>query len=121
MSHTVMVVDDSASVRTIMRMALERAGFDVVEADDGEAAFEFLDGRPLGVVVCDLAMPRVDGFSFMRYLRQHPRYRFTPLVVLSTDARKESRDRARQQGAQVFVHKPCRPAELVSVVQRLCH
>ena len=121
MSHTVLVVDDSPSVRTIMRMALERAGFDVVEAADGECAFDVLDGRALGAVVCDLAMPRVDGFSFMRYLRQHPRYRFTPLVVLSNDARNESRDRAREQGAQAYVHKPCRPADLVAVVQRLCH
>ena len=121
MSRTVMVVDDSSSVRTLVRGALEQAGFDVLEAADGEEAIDLLDGRTLGLVVCDLAMPRMDGLSFLRYLRMHPRYRFTPLVVLSTETRQLVRDSARQQGAQAFVNKPCTPSQLVSAVQRLCH
>jgi two-component system, chemotaxis family, chemotaxis protein CheY len=120
MPRTVMVVDDSPGVRTLLRGALERAGFSVLEAGDGEAAMEFLDGRPLGLVVCDLAMPRMDGMSFMRYLRLHPRYRYTPLVVLSTETRRPMRDEARKQGAQAFINKPCTPAQLVGAVQRLC-
>lgn len=120
MARTVMVVDDSSSVRTLVRGALERAGYEVVEAVDGEAAIELLDGRSLGVVVCDLAMPNVDGLSFLRYLRMHPRYRFTPLVVLSTETRQQVRDNARASGAQAFINKPCTPGQLVSAVQRLC-
>jgi len=120
MARTVMVVDDSSGVRTLLRGALERAGFDVVEACDGEEAIEMLDGRALGIVVCDLAMPRMDGLSFLRYLRLHPRYRFTPLVVLSTETRQQVRDDARKQGAQAFLNKPCTPTQLVNAVQRLC-
>jgi two-component system chemotaxis response regulator CheY len=121
MATHVMIVDDSAGVRTLWRMALERAGYEVVEASDGEVAIEFLDGRTLGAIVCDLAMPRIDGMSFLRYLRQHPRYKFTPLVVVTTETRAHVRDAARAAGAQAFVNKPCRPSQLVSAVQRLCH
>ena len=120
MARTVMVVDDSSGVRTLLRGALEHAGFDVLEAGDGDAAIDMLDGRLVSLVVCDLAMPRVDGLSFLRYLRQHPRYRFTPLVVLSTETRPQVRDTARASGAQAFINKPCTPAQLVSAVQRLC-
>ncbi len=120
MPRTVMVVDDSASVRTLMRGALEHAGYEVLEAEDGEQAIELLDGRPMGLVVADLAMPRVDGLSLLRYVRVHPRYKFVPLVVLSTESRAEVRERARQQGAQAFIAKPCTPSQLVSAVQRLC-
>jgi two-component system, chemotaxis family, chemotaxis protein CheY len=121
MSHTVLVIDDSPSVRVLMRSALERAGYAVAEAEDGEQACALLDGRPLGLIVCDLAMPRMDGLSFLRLLRHHPRYRFTPLVVLSTETRAERKAAAKAAGAQVFIPKPCRPSELVDVVQRLCH
>jgi two-component system, chemotaxis family, chemotaxis protein CheY len=119
MSRTVLVVDDSSGVRTLLRGALEHAGYDVLEAEDGEAAIALLDGRPLGVVVCDLAMPNVDGLAFLRYLRMHPRYRFTPLMVLSTESRPEMRERARAGGAQAFINKPFTPGQLVAAVQRL--
>jgi two-component system chemotaxis response regulator CheY len=119
MAASVLVIDDSASVRQLTRMMLERAGYQVLEACDGEDAYEMLDGRPLGLILCDLAMPRMDGLSFLRLLRHHPRYRHTPLVVLSTETRQEQRTAARQAGAQAFIPKPVRPADLVDTVQRL--
>ena len=117
---TVLVIDDSPSVRTIARAALERAGYSVLEACDGSDAMERLDGRSISVIVCDLTMPRLDGLGFLRYLRNHPRYRFTPLVVLSTETRDDMRTQARTAGAQAFITKPCAPATLVSAVERLC-
>ncbi len=121
MAAPVLVIDDSPSVRQLTRMMLERAGYNVIEATDGEDAYEKLDGRPLGMILCDLAMPRMDGLSFLRLLRHHPRYRSTPLVVLSTETRQEQRTAARVAGAQAFIPKPVRPADLVDTVQRLCH
>ena len=118
---TVLVVDDSPSVRELLRLALERAGYAVCEATDGEDAYEKLDGRALGMVVCDLSMPRMDGLSFLRLLRHHPRYRFTPVLVLSTETRPERRAAAKAAGAQAYINKPCRPSDLVGVVERLCH
>lgn len=120
MPRQVLVIDDSTSIRMLVTLALERAGFDVQQAEDGEAAIELLDGRPLDAIVCDLAMPRMDGRSFLRWLRQHPRYRTVPLLVLSTETRVDVRTSLRIQGAQAFMSKPCRPGDLVDAVLRLC-
>jgi two-component system, chemotaxis family, chemotaxis protein CheY len=120
MANTIMLVDDSPTVRQLMRSALEREKFEVVEAVDGEDALDKLDGRQLGLIVTDLAMPRMDGLSFLRYLRQHPRYKFTPLLVLTTETRTQVRQKAREGGAQAYLTKPCTPTQLVTAVQRLC-
>ncbi len=117
---TILVIDDSSSVRTLARAALERAGYDVVDACDGSDAMERLDGRAFGVIVCDLSMPRMDGLNFLRYLRNHPRYKFTPLAMLSTETRPDIRSDVRTAGAQAFITKPCTPAALVDTVKRLC-
>lgn len=117
--RTVLLVDDSPSVRTVLRIALEREGYSVLEAEDGEAALEILDGRSMSVVVSDLAMPRMDGMTFLRTLSVHPRYKFTPVLVLTTDTRPEIRQAARELGASAFLTKPCLPSQLVSAVARL--
>lgn len=116
---TVLLVDDSQSVRTLLRMALEREGYAVLDAEDGEAALDVLDGRTLSAIVSDIAMPRMDGMSFMRYLRLHPRYKSTPVLVLSTETRPEIRQTARDAGANAFLTKPCTPSQLVDAVARL--
>jgi two-component system, chemotaxis family, chemotaxis protein CheY len=120
MSAPVLVIDDSPTIRTLMRSALERAGYAVHEAIDGEDAYEQLDGRTLGLIVCDLAMPRMDGLSFLRLLRHHPRYRFTPVLLLSTETRPDRKAAIKAAGAQAFLPKPCRPSDLVDAVRRLC-
>lgn len=116
---TVLVVDDSPSIRTLMRLTLEREGYGVLDAEDGQAAIEALDGRPICAIVSDLAMPRVDGIGFMQYVRSHPRYRFTPLLVLTTDTRCEVRDAARDSGARAFLTKPCTPSQLIDALARI--
>ena len=120
MKRTVMVVDDSSSMRTLMRMALERSGYDVLETADGADAIDCLDGRDLHLVVCDMTMPRVNGLDFLRYLRVHPRYRRTPLVMLTTENRAEIKQLGRNSGAQAWITKPCPPHLLVETVDRLC-
>ena len=64
MARNILVIDDSAAIRALMRLVLEQAGHQVLEAHDGEDAYEMLDGRPLDLILCDLAMPRMDGMSF---------------------------------------------------------
>ena len=92
----------------------------LVDAGDGEEAMDKLDGQPFGLIVSDLAMPRMDGLSFLRWLRVHPRYKFTPLLILTTETRKKVKESARQMGAQGILAKPCTPTQLVTAVQRLC-
>jgi len=118
---TILLIDDSAAVRTLMRLALERAGYGVAEASDGEHAIDQLTTLTPQAIVCDLTMPRLDGLGFLRYLRHHPRLRQVPLMVLSTETRQNVKDQARVQGAQAFLQKPCRPGDLIAAIRRLVH
>ena len=120
MAKNILVIDDSAAICALMRLVLEQAGHQVFEAHDGEDAYELLDGRPLDLILCDLAMPRMDGMSFLRRLRHHPRYRHTPLALVTTETRPERRAEARSAGAQAYLAKPVRPVLLLEAVHRLC-
>jgi two-component system chemotaxis response regulator CheY len=120
MAQPILLIDDSQSVRTLMRGALERKKFNVVEACDGEDAMDKLDGQPFGLIVSDLSMPRMDGLSFLRWLRVHPRYKFTPVLILTTETRESVKQSARAMGAQGVLRKPCTPMQLVTAVRRLC-
>lgn len=118
-TRTILVVDDSPSMRSLMRLTMEQAGFRVLEAQDGQEAIDRLSEASPAAIVCDLTMPRVDGLGFLRYLRHHPTHRRVPLMLLTTESRPEVRQKAREQGAQAFMNKPCRPGELLAAVQRL--
>jgi two-component system, chemotaxis family, chemotaxis protein CheY len=121
MPRQVLLIDDSQAVRTLMSMALERSGYTVQQAEDGEAAIEMLDGRDIDVIVCDLNMPRMDGLSFLRWLRVHPRYRRVPVAILTTETRPEMKLAVNTGGANAYIRKPCHPGEFVDAVDRLCH
>jgi len=118
-TKTVLLVDDSPTVRQVMRLALERAGYGVMEAGDGEHALQQLDGRRVSAIVCDLAMPKLDGMSFLKQMRALQHYRFTPVVMLTTESRAERKQDAKQLGAQAWATKPCPPSQLVDIVNRL--
>jgi two-component system chemotaxis response regulator CheY len=120
-NRNVLLIDDSKAVRSLMSMALERSGYVVQEAEDGEAAIELLDGRDISVIVCDLNMPRMDGLSFLRWLRVHPRYRKVPVAVLTTETRPEMKVAVKTGGANAYIRKPCAPGEFVDAVNRLCN
>jgi two-component system, chemotaxis family, chemotaxis protein CheY len=113
MSKTVMLVDDFGA-------RLSGAGYKVIEAQDGEAALQMLDGQAIGVIVTDLSMPRMDGITFLRHVRAHPRYKFTPVVMVTTETRTKAREDARHGGAQALLTKPVTPANLLATVARLC-
>lgn len=119
MSNPILLIDDSPSIRMLMRAVLERENFKIVEAVDGEDAVTKLDGQPLSLIVSDVSMPRMDGLSLLRYVRQHPNYKATPVLMLTTESRVDVKEAARQQGAQGFLKKPCTPTQLVAAVQRL--
>lgn len=120
MTRHVLVIDDSDIVRSVMSAALEQAGFAVATAEDGQAALELLDGRPLDTIVCDLSMPRLDGLGFLQALRAHPRYGRVPVLMLTTDGRARTKGAARDGGAQAYMTKPCNPGAFIDAVNRLC-
>lgn len=120
MSKTILVIDDSASLRQLVRLTLEAAGYLVVEADDGLTALAKLDGRKLHLAVCDLNMPGLDGISFVTQARQRPAYRFLPVVMLTTENQQAKKEQGKAAGARAWIVKPFSPPQLLEAVGKLC-
>lgn len=119
MNKTILVVDDSASVRQVLGGALVGAGYEVISANDGEDALAMLDGRRLNLVICDVNMPRLDGFGFVRRMKAHPDYKFTPVIMLTTESAKDMKEQGRDAGARAWVVKPFPLKQMMDAVSRL--
>ncbi|MCB1994942.1 response regulator [Rubrivivax albus] len=120
MSKTVMIVDDSGSFRTVVKLALQKAGYQTVEAVDGKDAVGKLDGRKLNLIVCDVNMPNMDGLSFLKHLKTTGGYKFTPVIMLTTESQEAKKAEGRAAGARAWITKPFQPSQLVDAVNRLC-
>jgi two-component system chemotaxis response regulator CheY len=118
-SKTVLTVDDSATIRTMLMCALADAGFRVVQASDGVEGLERLDGAAPDVIITDINMPRLDGFGFIEQVRQSAVWRRTPILVLTTESDTTRKERARQAGATGWIVKPFDPAKLVDAIHRV--
>src|SRR5262245_42013222 len=119
-SQTILAVDDSASMRQMVRVTLEGAGYKVVQACDGVEALDFArssDGVDL--VLTDVNMPRMDGIALVRELRLLDSYRFTPMLVLTTESGQETKQRGKQAGATGWIVKPFNPDQLLSTIARV--
>ena len=119
MKKKVLIVDDSSSLRQAVRIALDAAGYDVEEATEGENALAMLDGRRYHLVVSDVNMPRLDGLSMVKAMKQREAYKYTPVVMLTTEAGGDMKERGREAGAKAWIVKPFQPQALVSVATRL--
>lgn len=120
MAKTLMVVDDSASLRQVVSIALKSAGYDVVEASDGQDALNKLDGRKLHLVICDVNMPVMDGISFVRQMKQRPQYKFVPVIMLTTESQEAKKQEGQAAGARAWVVKPFKPDQMLNAVAKLC-
>lgn len=119
MAKNIMIVDDSASLRQVVSIALKSAGYDVVEACDGKDALAKLDGRKLHLIVSDVNMPNMDGISFVKAARQLPDYKFTPVIMLTTEAGDNKKQEGQAAGAKAWVVKPFQPAQMLTAVSKL--
>jgi two-component system chemotaxis response regulator CheY len=119
-TKTVMIVDDSGSFRTVVKLALQKAGYGVVEAGDGKDASAKLDGRKLNLIVCDVNMPNMDGISFLKHLRTTGSYKFTPVIMLTTESQEAKKAEGKAAGARAWITKPFQPSVLIDAVNRLC-
>jgi len=118
-SKTILTVDDSPSIRMLLRYALSGQGYAVAEAEDGVAALEWLaaNERP-DLMITDINMPRMDGFDLVEAVRAQGPHSDMPILVLSTESSKEKIDRARLAGADGWIVKPFDPAQLVSAIRQ---
>ncbi len=120
MAQTILVIDDSTSLRQIVAMALKGAGYTVLEAGDGVAALALLDGRKIGMAVCDVNMPRMNGIEFVKAAKALPAYRFLPVLMLTTESQESKKDEGRAAGAKAWMVKPFSPSSLLNAVSKLC-
>jgi two-component system, chemotaxis family, chemotaxis protein CheY len=120
MAKTVLIVDDSSSLRTVVKLALVRAGYDVLEAGDGQQALGQLDkAAKVHLIVSDVNMPVMDGITFVKQVKAHPRHRFTPVVMLTTEGQDAKKEQGRAAGAKAWIVKPFNPPQLLDAVSKL--
>ena len=115
----IMTIDDSPSLRQMVALTLENAGYEVVEASDGRDAVAKLGGREYHLFVTDLNMPGMDGIELTRKLRGMPEYRFVPIVLLTTESTQEKKMQGKAAGATGWIVKPFQPADLLATVKRV--
>jgi len=119
MAKTILIVDDSASLRQVVSIALKGAGYEILEAGDGRAALSKLDGRKINLVISDVNMPNMDGISFVKEMKKLPAYRFTPVIMLTTESQEEKKREGQLAGAKAWVTKPFQPAQMLAAVAKL--
>ncbi len=120
MKKTILTVDDSRTMREMLKATLLGAGFDVVQAEDGVHGLEVLEASDMpDVILTDINMPRMDGFGFIEGVRRDQRYRSVPILVLTTEGEPEKKDRARRAGATGWIVKPFDPEKLINAIRRL--
>jgi two-component system chemotaxis response regulator CheY len=116
----VLTVDDSKTMRDMLRLALTGAGHTVVQADDGVHGVKVLNQHPdVDVIITDINMPRMDGYGFIEEVRRHPLSRATPILVLTTESEPAKKQRARDAGATGWIVKPFDPEKLVAAIRRV--
>ena len=120
MAKTIMIVDDSASMRRVVGIALKGAGYDVLEGCDGKDALAKLTGQKVRLIISDVNMPVMDGITFLKTVKQNPTYKFTPVIMLTTESEEAKKREGQAAGARAWVVKPFQPEQLVNAVQRLC-
>ncbi len=119
MAKTIMIVDDSASLRQVVAIALQGAGYETMEAADGQEALNKLKDAKVNLIVSDVNMPVMDGITFLKELKNNPNYKFTPVIMLTTEAEKEKIAEGQAAGAKAWVVKPFMPQYLLDAVNKL--
>jgi len=119
MAKSIMTADDSASVRQMVSFTLRDAGYEVMEAVDGQDALRKLSGSHINMLITDLNMPNMDGIQLIREVRGQQQYRFIPIIMLTTESQESKKQEGRSAGATGWIVKPFKPDQLVAVVKKV--
>ncbi len=117
--HSILAVDDSASMRKMVSFTLSSAGYHVVEAVDGQDAFEKAQTQPFDLVLTDQNMPRLDGLGLTRLLREQPAFQSTPILILTTESSDQMKQAGRAAGATGWLVKPFDPNRLIEIIRKV--
>ncbi len=118
MGKKILIADDSASMRQLVSFALKDAGYDVVEAADGTDALSKAESAKADMVVTDLNMPGLDGIELIRKLRGMSQYKFTPIIMLTTESQESKKAEGKTAGASGWIVKPFTPDQLIGVIKK---
>lgn len=119
MPKTILIVDDSASVRQVVSLALRGAGYSVIEGCDGLDGLSKLTGQRIHLIISDVNMPNMDGITFVQEVKKLPTYKFTPIIMLTTEAQEAKKLQGQAAGAKAWVVKPFQPAQMLAAVSKL--
>ncbi len=116
---TILTADDTATMRQMISFTLGSVGHEVVQAVDGSEALTIARTRKFDLVIADINMPNMDGITLVKSLRELPDYRFTPILILTTESQEEKRRQGRGAGATGWIVKPFNPEQLLTVVKKV--
>ncbi|MDG3087915.1 response regulator [Vibrio hannami] len=119
MSKTILVVDDSDSLRQVLAISLSGAGYNVLEARDGKDALCKLDGTRVHLIISDFNMPIMNGIEFVKNVKLLPKYKFTPIIMLTTESQQHLMDESKKAGAKAWMIKPFKPDQMLQAVSKL--
>lgn len=115
----ILAVDDSASMRQMVSFTLKKAGFDVTEAKDGQEALDIAKNSEFDVVISDVNMPVMDGITLVKSLRGLPQFKFTPILMLTTESGTDKKTEGKAAGATGWIVKPFNPEQLLAVIKKV--
>lgn len=119
MSKRILVVDDSASMRQMIKFTLSHAGYEVIEAVDGLEALAKLNGHTVNLIIADINMPNMDGIELIKKVRSHEVHKFTPIIVLTTESQTSLKEEGKAVGATGWIVKPFTQSQLLLVIKRV--
>jgi two-component system, chemotaxis family, chemotaxis protein CheY len=119
-SKTVLVVDDSVSMRQMVAYTLQQAGFSVLQGGDGQEGLDKLQGQRVELIITDVNMPTMDGITFVKNVRALPNYKYTPILMLTTESQAATRQQGKAAGATGWLVKPFEPNQFLQIVAKVC-
>ena len=115
----ILSADDSTSIRQMVEFTLKGAGYDIEQAEDGKQAFEMAKSGEYDLILSDVNMPNMDGISLVTELRKIEKYKYTPILLLTTESAKELKLKGKEAGATGWIVKPFNPSQLIETVKRV--
>ena len=119
MSKTILIVDDSDSLREVVGIALKNAGYNVIEGADGQQGLNQLDGKKIHLIISDVNMPNMNGIEMVKKVKEMAEYKFTPIIMLTTESGDELKEQGRSAGVKAWMVKPFKPEQMLDAVSKL--
>jgi two-component system chemotaxis response regulator CheY len=119
MGKRILTIDDSKTIRDMLMLTLADAGFDVLQAVDGQDGLDVLDREQVDVVITDINMPKMDGYEVIRHMRSNSAHKSTPILVLTTESETDKKNLARAAGATGWMVKPFDPDRLIATINKV--